>query len=141
MLDLAVDEVGQVKLAAHVILHLALVLLGHDAADCALHRSGDVVDVLGLDHRAEFVLENLGEVILKLRAAKVLEDLGPLGGVVETPEVGLELPSKFSGPCSCRYRWCQRAPAPGPVAAWAGGDLNSSARPDGSSSSSGSWAG
>ena len=40
--------------------HLALVLLGHDAADCALHCSGDVVDVLGLDHRGEFVLENLG---------------------------------------------------------------------------------
>ena len=47
---------------------------GHAALDDA----GDVVDILRLDERLEVVLEHLGEVVLQLGAAEVLENLLPI---------------------------------------------------------------
>jgi hypothetical protein len=43
-----------------------------------------VIDVLRLDERLEVVFEDLGEVVLELRAAKVLEDVLPVGRVLYT---------------------------------------------------------
>lgn len=58
---------------------------------CALDSPGDLVDVLRLDNSLEVVLQNLGEVVLQLRATEVLENLLPVWWVVETAQVWLEL--------------------------------------------------
>jgi hypothetical protein len=43
-----------------------------------------VIDVLRLDERLEVVFEDLGEVVLELRAAEVLEDILPVRRVLCT---------------------------------------------------------
>ena len=53
-----------------------------------------MIDVLGLDGGLHGVLENLGEVILKVGSAEVDKDLLPVGGRVVLAEVGLHLASK-----------------------------------------------
>jgi hypothetical protein len=50
-----------------------------------------VINVLRLDQGLEVVLKDLGEVVLKLGTAEVLEDLLPVGRNVETTQVGLQL--------------------------------------------------
>ena len=50
-----------------------------------------MIDVLGLDGGLHGVLENLGEVILKVGSAEVDKDLLPVGGRVVLAEVGLHL--------------------------------------------------
>ena len=64
LLHLAVHQVSQVKFAAHVVLHLPLVLLGHDATHCAFHRSRNVVDILRLYDGPQPVLKDFCEVVL-----------------------------------------------------------------------------
>ena len=53
-----------------------------------------MVDVLRLDGGLHGVLQDLGEVILKVGSAEVDEDLLPVGGGVVLAEVGLHLASK-----------------------------------------------
>lgn len=53
-----------------------------------------MVDVLRLDGGLHGVLQDLGEVILKVGSAEVDEDLLPVGGRVVLAEVGLHLASK-----------------------------------------------
>lgn len=50
-----------------------------------------MIDVLRLDGGLHGVLEDLGEVILKVGSAKVDEDLLPIGGRIILAEVGLHL--------------------------------------------------
>lgn len=70
---------------------------------------GDLVHILGLDDGLEVILQKLGEVVclrsqqeittetlaplrtLQLRATEVLDDVLPVGGVVVSAQVGLEL--------------------------------------------------
>lgn len=40
--------------------------------------AGNCVDILGLDDGLEVVLNDLGEVVLELRAAEVGDDLSPV---------------------------------------------------------------
>lgn len=68
-----------------------LILLLEDVTDQTPHGTGDVIDVLGLDGGLHGVLENLGEVILKVGSAEVDKDLLPVGGRVVLAEVGLHL--------------------------------------------------
>lgn len=54
----------------------------------------DLVHVLRLGHSLEVVLQHLCEEVLELRTAEILEDLGPLGRIIVSTEIGLELARK-----------------------------------------------
>mmetsp|Transcript_20895 Transcript_20895/g.53905 ORF Transcript_20895/g.53905 Transcript_20895/m.53905 type:complete len:308 (+) Transcript_20895:927-1850(+) len=98
VLDVAllhVDEVEHLEdrlLAFLRVVYVALVLLAQDVAHLPLHCLRDVIHVLRLDDRLEVVLEHAREEVLQLRAAKVLQDLLPVGRTLELAEVGLLLP-------------------------------------------------
>ena len=47
-----------------------------------LHSLGDLVHILGLDDGPQVVLQDLGEIVLELRAPEVGQDLLPIGGVL-----------------------------------------------------------
>mmetsp|Transcript_168718 Transcript_168718/g.542189 ORF Transcript_168718/g.542189 Transcript_168718/m.542189 type:complete len:234 (-) Transcript_168718:654-1355(-) len=74
-----------------MVLHLSVVLLGKDFTHFAADLLGDLVDVLGLDHRLQAVLQQALDVGLQFTAPEVLDDLLPVRGAVEAAEVGLEL--------------------------------------------------
>lgn len=57
--------------------HNLFVFASQDVADETGDGLGNVIDVLRLERRLEVVLENAREVVLQLRAAKVLQNVGP----------------------------------------------------------------
>ena len=68
-----------------------LILVLENLPDETLHGARDMVDVLRFDGGLHSVLEDLGEVVLKLGSTKVDEDLLPVGWVVESAKVRLHL--------------------------------------------------
>mmetsp|Transcript_12096 Transcript_12096/g.34597 ORF Transcript_12096/g.34597 Transcript_12096/m.34597 type:complete len:236 (-) Transcript_12096:33-740(-) len=89
MLELGLRR-GPVE-AVKVLSLASLILLLEDLTDQTPHGTGDVIDVLRLDGGLHGVLQDLGEVILKVGSAEVDEDLLPVGGGVVLAEVGLHL--------------------------------------------------
>jgi hypothetical protein len=57
----------------------------------ALDSPGNLIDILRLHNSLEVVLQNLGEVVLQFGTTEVLENFFPVGRVVKTSEVGLQL--------------------------------------------------
>lgn len=57
----------------------------------ALDGAGNLIDILGLDHGLEVILQNLREVVLQFGTTEVLQNLLPIGWVVISAQVGLEL--------------------------------------------------
>ncbi|KAI3494682.1 hypothetical protein L1887_40498 [Cichorium endivia] len=96
VLDVAVENLLEVEHVDDLVLVVPLELAVEELRDARLALDGtrDVVDVLGLDERLDVVLEHLGEEVLELGAAEVLEDLLPVGRVVVAAEVGLLLARK-----------------------------------------------
>ena len=90
-LHLAVGHVVELQLGEHLLPHAAAVEALHKLAHGALDGPGDGVHVLDLDHGLELLVQELGEVALKLGAAEVLENLLPRGRRCEFAQVGLEL--------------------------------------------------
>lgn len=82
-------------------LTVAELLLGlQEVANLSRDGLGEMVDVLGLDDGLEVILENLCEVVLKLGSTEVLQNILPVGDVIEAAQVGLEL--------SCKDLECSR---------------------------------
>lgn len=52
---------------------------------------GDLVDVLGLDNGFQVILQNLGKVVLELRATEVGQDLLPVWWSLEEERERIEL--------------------------------------------------
>lgn len=100
----------------HDVLHVVHLGTGLDershGVDRSLHSSGNLVDVLRLDHSLQVILQDLGEVVyrtlvsalepksilrrptLQLRTTEILEDLLPIRGVIISSKVWLELSTK-----------------------------------------------
>mmetsp|Transcript_26675 Transcript_26675/g.74705 ORF Transcript_26675/g.74705 Transcript_26675/m.74705 type:complete len:450 (-) Transcript_26675:564-1913(-) len=98
--DLALHQMLQFSLCQRPIEAIpifglrALVLLPQHFSNLTAHGTWDVIDVLGLDGGFHRVLQDSGEVALKLAAAEVDQDLFPIGRGVVSAEVGLELSSQ-----------------------------------------------
>mmetsp|Transcript_34926 Transcript_34926/g.75545 ORF Transcript_34926/g.75545 Transcript_34926/m.75545 type:complete len:324 (+) Transcript_34926:514-1485(+) len=87
----AVEHLHQVQELRDLFQVVALGLGLQDAAHDALDRTGDVVNILGLDDRLEVVLENPLEIALQLGATEVGENILPIRRSGVTAEVGLQL--------------------------------------------------
>ena len=70
----------------HLVQHL--VLLVEQLLHRAAHRLRDLIHVLRFDDGLEVVLEDLGEVVLQLRAAEVRQNVRPVGRVLSAPAIG-----------------------------------------------------
>lgn len=79
------------ELVHHLIKVVTLVLILKELADLAGDNLGNVIDVLRLDDGLQVILENLGEVVLEFGTTEVLQNILPVGRVVELAEVGLQL--------------------------------------------------
>ena len=80
------DRAGGVrtKIGDDLVGNLPLILILHDLAHNTLDGLGNVVNVLGLDDGLQVVLQNLGEIVLKLRTTEVSQDLLPVRGVLQS---------------------------------------------------------
>ena len=68
-----------------------LVFLLKNITDLTPNGTGNMINVLRLDGGLHGVLQNFGEVILKLRPTKVNQNLLPIGWRIVLAEVGLHL--------------------------------------------------
>ena len=89
-----VPDAKKVQDVADLGLVLFLVLLVQKALDGALDGPRNLVHVLRLDHGLQVIFQDFREVILELRAAKVGQDLGPVGRIVKPAQIGLLLSSQ-----------------------------------------------
>lgn len=96
--DLTLHQLLKLKHAHQVLPSvLALRLLVEDPLQRGvrhLDAPRDLVNILRLGDGLDVVFEHLGEEILQLATTVVLQNLCPLGRVVEATEVGLELASQ-----------------------------------------------
>ena len=81
----------EVQVGADFILVFPLIPFVEQLLHRALDGSGNLIDVLWFHHGLEVIFENLGEVVLQLGTAEVVENLGPVGRVGEYTEVGFKL--------------------------------------------------
>lgn len=79
-------------------LLVALVARVEHLLHVAVHRSRDVVHVLGLDDRFQVVLQDAGKVVLQLRSAEIREDVLPVRGCLQHTSAT----TKGSNPRACK---------------------------------------
>mmetsp|Transcript_51702 Transcript_51702/g.83883 ORF Transcript_51702/g.83883 Transcript_51702/m.83883 type:complete len:246 (+) Transcript_51702:1432-2169(+) len=84
----------ELQLGAEVILAIFLILLCQNLPDLPRDLLGDLVNILGLDHRLQAILKQALDVRLELTASEVREDLLPVWRIVEAPKVWLQLPGE-----------------------------------------------
>lgn len=60
----------------------------------------NLINILGLDYSLQIILQQLGEVVLQFGTTEVLDDILPIGGIVELSKIGLELSAKNFESCT-----------------------------------------
>lgn len=97
-----------IKHLIHIVHGRICLHQGSDGLIRALDRLGDTVDILGLDDSLEVIFKDLGEVVcalsvperdrtgdglltLKFRTTEILDDILPIGRVIISTQVGLQL--------------------------------------------------
>lgn len=77
-----------------LILILAIILSVEHGTNGPFHSLRNLIDVLWLDQRLEIILKDFGEVVLKLRATKIRQNLRPIGWIGIAAQVWLLLASQ-----------------------------------------------
>mmetsp|Transcript_47634 Transcript_47634/g.120069 ORF Transcript_47634/g.120069 Transcript_47634/m.120069 type:complete len:424 (+) Transcript_47634:411-1682(+) len=89
VLNLAILQVVKLKFVVVVILFVPVVLLGQNVGNLAANLFGDLVDVLGLAHRLQAVLQQTLDKCLELASTEVGQNLIPIWWVFVPSEVWL----------------------------------------------------
>mmetsp|Transcript_1662 Transcript_1662/g.3485 ORF Transcript_1662/g.3485 Transcript_1662/m.3485 type:complete len:275 (-) Transcript_1662:506-1330(-) len=77
-----------------IFLFRPIILLFENIPHKTPHCSGNMINILRFNGSFNIILQNLGKVILKIRSTKVYQNFLPVGGTIESSQIGFHLSSE-----------------------------------------------